>query len=97
MWGVSVSIRRTRGVGFLGAAPGPEGRAGLAKEDFGPNEVRFAGREVYLWCPNGVQDSPFARVDWDKQLGVPVTMRNWKTVATLLEMVRSRASTWGSR
>lgn len=73
-------------VGFPGGRIDRKGAAALSGEDFAPNVVRVVKSEVYLWCPNGVQDSPFARVDWDRRLGVPVTMRNWKTVTKLAEL-----------
>lgn len=73
-------------VGFPGGRIDRKGAAELSREDFAPNIVRVVKSEVYLWCPNGVQDSPFARVDWDRRLGVPVTMRNWKTVTKLAEL-----------
>jgi uncharacterized protein (DUF1697 family) len=40
----------------------------------------------YLWCPRGVNNSLFGTVDWDRKLGVSVTMRNWTTATKLLEM-----------
>ena len=75
-------------VGFLGGAPDWDGVRDLEQEDFAPNLVRLIGREVHLWCPNGVLGSPFGQVDWDQRLGVPVTMRNWRTVTKLLELAR---------
>jgi hypothetical protein len=42
----------------------------------------------YLWCPAGVLASPFGTVDWDRRLGVVVTMRNFSTVLRLADMVR---------
>lgn len=73
-------------VGFLGGEPQADGVRTLAGMEFAPDEVRLVGREVFLWCPSGVLDSPFSKVAWDKLLGVPVTMRNWNTVTKLLEL-----------
>jgi uncharacterized protein (DUF1697 family) len=73
-------------VGFLAGEPDPAAARGLDSLDVVPNLVRLKGREVYLWCPAGVRDSPFSTIDWDKQLGVPVTMRNWRTVSKLAEL-----------
>jgi hypothetical protein len=50
----------------------------------GPHQI--AGDHCYLWCPQGVLKSLFGTVDWDGKLGVTVTMRNFSTVATLLEL-----------
>jgi uncharacterized protein (DUF1697 family) len=58
----------------------------LGSLDVAPNEVRFDDRELYLWCPARVTNSPFSTVNWDKRLGVPVTMRNWRTVSRLAEL-----------
>lgn len=47
---------------------------------------RIAGDHCYLWCPRGVLKSLFGTVDWDRRLGVTVTMRNFNTLRKLLEM-----------
>lgn len=47
---------------------------------------RIVGDHCYLWCPQGVLKSLFGTVDWDRRLGVTVTMRNFSTVRKLLEM-----------
>jgi uncharacterized protein (DUF1697 family) len=44
------------------------------------------GDHCYLWCPQGVSKSLFGTVDWDRKLGVAVTMRNWSTALKLVEM-----------
>jgi len=76
-------------VGFLAGDPLPTAEGALAALDLGPDLVRLVGREVYLWCPRGVIDSAFSRVAWDRQLGVPVTMRNWNTVTRIAELANS--------
>ncbi len=53
-------------------------------EVVGVHEI--SGDHCYLWCPSGVNVSLFATVDWDRKLGVTVTMRNWTTALKLLEM-----------
>lgn len=67
-------------VGFLAATPSKEavGRIGSIEEP--PDQIRIVGREVYLWCPNGLLDSPITKLGWEKRLGVAVTARNWNTV-----------------
>ncbi len=47
---------------------------------------RIIADHCYLWCPQGVHSSLFAAVDWDRKLGVTVTMRNWSTVTKLLQL-----------
>ncbi len=52
-----------------------------------PSErVRFSGREIYAWHPDGVHGSKLARALCDARLGVTTTARNWRTVTHLLAM-----------
>jgi uncharacterized protein (DUF1697 family) len=44
------------------------------------------GRELYLWLPDGIRDSPMALWKWDRLLGTPGTNRNWNTVRRLAEL-----------
>ena len=48
------------------------------------DEIVVAGRELYLFCPNGQGRAKLP--NFDRQLGQPVTVRNWNTVARLLSM-----------
>ncbi|MGK5112587.1 DUF1697 domain-containing protein [Geodermatophilus sp. CPCC 205506] len=65
-------------VTFLPRPPGKEEIAALPPADVG--EYRVVGRELYLWLPDGVANTPLAAWDWDTLLGVPGTARNWNTV-----------------
>ena len=47
---------------------------------------RIVRDHCYLWCPQGALKSLFGTVDWDRKLGVTVTMRNWSTVLKLVQM-----------
>src|SRR3954451_22982564 len=40
-------------------------------------------REIYVWCPNGMMDSPAMAHLGALDLGVDVTVRNWNTVTKL--------------
>lgn len=77
-------------LGFLSAAPDPAKVAGLPElgdaADTAPDAVRLVGDHLYLWCPNGILKATFSRVDWDRKLGVVVTMRNWNTATKLAEL-----------
>ena len=55
-------------------------------DPYAPEELTAAGSEVYLWLPEGVQDSRLVRALTDKRLGGTSTMRNWNTVRKLAEM-----------
>ncbi len=70
-------------LGFLSDPPLAEGVARLSDEDFGIDQLRIVDRHVYLWCPNGLMGSPFGKLNFDRVLGVAVTMRNWNTVSKL--------------
>ena len=43
---------------FLPEEPDPEALAELAERDFEPEQFRAHGREVYAWCPGGLQQEP---------------------------------------
>ena len=58
----------------------------LSAGDFAPDELRVAGDAVYLHCPNGYGRSKLSNAFFEKQLGVPATTRNWKTVTALAEL-----------
>jgi uncharacterized protein (DUF1697 family) len=52
----------------------------------GGGEYLVRGRELYLWLPQGIANTPLAAWKWDKLLGVAGTGRNWNTVAKLAEL-----------
>jgi uncharacterized protein (DUF1697 family) len=52
----------------------------------GGGEYLVAGRELYLWLPDGIANTPLAAWKWDRLLGVAGTGRNWNTVAKLGEL-----------
>jgi uncharacterized protein (DUF1697 family) len=70
-------------VGFLSEPPRPDGVSSLAGGDFGVDQVRVLDRHAYLWCPEGISRSPLGKLNFDRILGVAVTMRNWNTVTRL--------------
>ena len=57
-----------------------------------PEEVRFAGRELYLHCVNGVGRSTIGKVPIEKLLKTVGTARNWNTVTKLLDVAESLAA-----
>jgi uncharacterized protein (DUF1697 family) len=54
--------------------------------DTGDERFTIAGREIYTWHPDGIQNSALARLLADKRLGVTATARNWNTVTKLLAL-----------
>lgn len=47
------------------------------------------GRDVLLHCPNGLARTKLTNDYFDRRLATVSTVRNWKTVLTLLAMTRS--------
>jgi uncharacterized protein (DUF1697 family) len=73
-------------VAFLAATPDPELVRAVDPAEFEPDLFRIADREIYLWCPNGVQRSKLTNAFWDRRLRVTTTARNWNTVTKLLTL-----------
>jgi uncharacterized protein (DUF1697 family) len=72
-------------VTFLPAPPARDKVEALPPvEDGGEYLVR--GRELYLWLPEGITNTPLASWKWDRLLGVAGTGRNWNTVTKLGEL-----------
>ena len=71
-------------VTFLPEPPAPAAVDALPPADSGEYLVR--GRELYLWLPDGITNTPLGSWKWDRLLGVPGTARNWNTVRRLAEL-----------
>src|SRR5271157_3543519 len=79
-------------VTFLAAAPSPEARDEILRVKAGPEEVRIAGRELYVYFPDGMGRSKV----WpaiEKALKKSGTGRNWNTVTKLLEIAERLEAT----
>jgi uncharacterized protein (DUF1697 family) len=61
----------------------------LAAEDFSPDRFSARGRELYVWCPDGMRDSRLMKLLTRRRVAETSTVRNWNTVTKLLEMVRA--------
>jgi uncharacterized protein (DUF1697 family) len=61
-------------------------RAELSAQNFNPEELHLATRELYIYFPDGMGKSklPWKRVD--KILGTRGTARNWNSVTKMLEI-----------
>ncbi|HVN12343.1 MAG TPA: DUF1697 domain-containing protein [Kineosporiaceae bacterium] len=53
-------------------------------------------REIYLWCPDGLVNSPAMAHLERLDLGVPVTVRNWNTVTKLAALADPERSQPGA-
>ena len=66
-------------VTFLPEPPAPDKVDALPPVE-GGGEYLVRGRELYLWLPDGIANTPLAAWKWDRLLGVAGTGRNWNTV-----------------
>src|SRR5690625_5272135 len=71
---------------YLAAEPDTGGAAALSDRDFGEDECRVVGREVYARYAGGVHNSKLSATTIEKHLGVPGTARNWRTAQKLVEL-----------
>jgi uncharacterized protein (DUF1697 family) len=71
-------------VAFLSTAPAAKKLAGLEPEQFTPDEFEVGDRVLYLRLPNGIAGSRLP--DWERTLGLTVTVRNWNTVTKLRDL-----------
>ena len=66
----------------------PEGH--LTQEN--GDEARFAAGHYFVYCPNGYGRTKLNNQFLERQTGLPATTRNWKTVSTLLQMLRDQTA-----
>ena len=60
--------------------------AARLEEVAGAEHVVLAGAEIYLRLPRGVHGSRLSAAQVESLLGVPATLRNWRTVVALAEL-----------
>ncbi|OKI08321.1 hypothetical protein A6A06_34225 [Streptomyces sp. CB02923] len=78
---------KTLHVTFLSAVPGDVSPLeALDPDAYAPDRFRLIGRELYLWCPDGIGRSKLAEAVSRARLGVTATARNWNTVTKLLAL-----------
>jgi len=73
-------------VAFLGARPAKRAAARLEEAGGGSERAVLCGIDVYLRLPRGVHGSGLSVARVESLLGVQATLRNWKTVAALVEL-----------
>jgi uncharacterized protein (DUF1697 family) len=76
-------------VGFLAEAPSPRAIAALDPARSPPDRFEVRGREIFLCLPNGVARSKLTNAYFDAKLATTSTFRNWRTLLTLLEMLKA--------
>lgn len=72
-------------VAFLDQAPAKRNIASLDVERTPPDQFSVRGSEIYLHLPNGAGKTKFTNAYFDGKLAATSTIRNWRTVLTLLE------------
>lgn len=66
-------------IGFMDRAPTDAAVAAMDATQFAPDEFRIIGREAYIWCPDGLRDTKLTAPNFERKLGVAMTVRNWNT------------------
>ncbi len=56
-----------------------------------PDELAAHGRELYLHLPRGVSKTKLTNAYLDRTLGTTSTLRNWRTVLQLAELIARRS------
>ena len=74
-------------VGFLLDRPERARVAALEPDRSPPDRFVVRGDTIYLHLPNGMARTKLTSQYLDARLGTVVTVRNWNTVTTLLEML----------
>jgi len=72
-------------VAFVGDPAHLSRLAPLMQQDWSPEALAVGGRAAYVWCPDGVADSPLVKAVGTAR-GAAVTMRNWATVLKLRDL-----------
>lgn len=74
-------------VAFLTVSPSAAQVQSLDPERSPGDKFRVQGSEVYLYCPNGFGRSKLTNQYFDSKLKTTSTIRNWKTVLKLVDML----------
>ena len=73
-------------VTFLAERPDRSRVRQLLEVSFEPERFEVAGKDVYLFFPNGYGRVKLNNAMLERQLGVAATTRNWRTVTALAEL-----------
>ena len=71
---------------FLADVPTAKAAASLDPARSPPDRFVLVGREIYLFCPNGLGTSKLTNAYFDAKLATVSTARNMRTVAALVEL-----------
>ena len=73
-------------VTFLADHPGKEHLEKIKTYQYPPDEYIIAGKEIYVYCPNGYGNTKLSNNFFENKLKVTATTRNWRTVNELLKL-----------
>lgn len=76
-------------VGFLEREPSADAVRALDPERSPGDSFEVVGREVYLWTPRGIARTKLTNHYFDRTLNTVSTMRNWRTVTKLAELLET--------
>ena len=76
-------------VAFLAGTPDRAGVAALDPLRSPPSRFEVRGPHIFLHLPEGVANTRLTNDYFDRTLRTITTVRNWRTVTTLLEMTRA--------
>jgi uncharacterized protein (DUF1697 family) len=74
-------------VSFLADEPGKDLVAGLDAGRSAPDSFAVVGREIYMQLVNGAAKTKLTNAYFDSKLRTVSTMRNWRTVLKLAELL----------
>lgn len=80
-------VPNTVHIGFMVAIADHPDIQSLEKIRAEGERFKIIGHAFYLHAPEGIGRSKLA-IQAEKKLGVPMTLRNWRTVGKLMEMAR---------
>ena len=78
-------------VAFLKSKPAAAAARALGDTDFGRDEFVLRGAELYLRYPDGYGRSKMTAAVFERELRVPMTVRNWNVTTKLAELAASAA------
>jgi uncharacterized protein (DUF1697 family) len=70
-------------VAFMAHPPASPVEDALDGVDLGEDRYAVDGAEMFIWCPNGLRDSPLMTALGRMKGGPSTTVRNWNTVEKL--------------
>jgi uncharacterized protein (DUF1697 family) len=71
---------------FLNEEPLEEQIEKVKNVNYPPDKFKIAGKEIFIYCPNGFGKSKIHTGFFENKMKVTGTARNWKTINTLLEI-----------